>query len=108
MNGFISDPNAFLFSLKSNGRLETPMKFPIKKPDDAILIYYENVSWLLSIGSDDISGGWDDITIMKGDCQNLKPGNGCIQQSYDYHGIENALCGEDKFSIQKIFVIQMK
>ena len=108
MNGFISDPNAFLFSLKSNERLETPMKFPIKKSDDAILIYSESTSWLFSVGADDGTAGWDDISIMKGDCQNKKPGNGCVQQSYNYHGIENALCGENKFSIQKIFVIQMK
>ena len=105
---YIFDQNSFVFSLKSNGRLEKPMKFPIKNPLKSLKLYFENISWLFSIGSNDGTGGWDDISIMKGDCQNMKPGNGCLQLSYNYHGIENALCGENKFSIQKIFVIQMK
>ena len=45
---------------------------------------------------------------MKKDCQNKSPGNGCKQLTYNYNGIENALCGSDKFDIDKFFVIQMK
>ena len=84
------------------------MKFPIKDSDEAFYLYTEANEWLLSIGSDGGNGGLDDITIMKKDCQNKEPGNGCCQQTYEYNGIENALCGSDKFDIDKFFVIQMK
>ena len=62
---------------------------------------------LISIGKIGFTK-FDDITIMKKDCQNQEPGNSCVQQIYDYNGIENALCGNDKFDISSFFVIQMK
>ena len=64
----ISDPNAFLFSFKSNGRMKEMVKFPIKNPNEAFMLYDSNNSWLISIGCGE-EGGKDDITIMKKDCQ---------------------------------------
>ena len=84
------------------------MKFPVIKSSDAIYLYNESNTILLSIGLCFSNTGYDDITIMKKDCKNDEPGNGCCQHSYEYNGIENALCGNDKFDIDKFFVIQMK
>ena len=48
-----------------------------------------------------------DINLMKKDCQENKPGNGCIQTSYEYNGLTNALCGEMNFEVKRFYVIQM-
>ena len=39
---FVVDENAFVFSLKSNGRLEGMMKFDIKEEDEAFELYDED------------------------------------------------------------------
>ena len=60
---------------------------------------------MISVGTDGCNDGKDDITIMKKDCQRTKPGNGCSQQSYEYYGIRNALCGNDSFDIKQFLII---
>ena len=52
--------------------------------------------------------GYDDITIMKKDCQNEYPRNRCYKYNYNYNGIQNALCGNNKFDISRFYVFQMK
>ena len=71
------------------------------------MLYDERKTWLISIG-DGGNGKNDDINIMKGDCQNHQPGNGCCQSTYNYKGIPNALCGGRNFAIERFFVLQMK
>lgn len=102
VGGFTYDSNAFVFSLQSKGRLNEMKKFPISKSSEAFFMYPRNHHWLISIGSDGGKNGKDDITIMKQDCQYISPGNGCVQYTYQYYGIENALCGSSSFSVKQI------
>ena len=102
------DENSFVFNLRSNGRLSQSMKFSISNQNESIYMYPNNSYWLISIGSDGIRNGVDDITIMKANCQHMSPGNGCCQQSYSYNGIQNALCGSNQFDVKQFFVIQFE
>ena len=61
----------------------------------------ENFLLLLSIGL-------DDLTLSKGDCQEKNIGNDCSQNDFYYHGIDNDVCGNETFKIDKLIVIQMK
>lgn len=103
-----NDPNAFVFSLQSQGRLRGMMKFPILLDNEAAYLYPKDIGWLISIGSDGGKKGLDDITIMKSDCQTVHPGNGCCQQSFNYYGHQNALCGQNWFKIQRFLVFTME
>ena len=79
----ITDQNAFVFSLESNGRIEKPMKFEIKKPNDAFFCHVKSDNDLLSIGRD--------IHIYK---KGNRTKCYCRQTTFDYHGINDALCGK--------------
>ena len=98
-----TDNKSFEFNLESNGRLEHPMKFEIKDLKVGGYGLYEKSSWfLIALG---------DIGLYK---ENNKNESLCGQNEdkFDYHGIENALCGKiyypDKFTPKRILVIQMK
>ena len=104
---YIYDPNAFVFSLQSNGRLNGMKKFPIKVPSQACWLYSEDETWLISVG-DGGGGNNDDINIMKSDYMNEKPGCGCSQNSYEYGRERNVLCGRKNFTLKRLVVIQMK
>ena len=41
---------------------------------------------------------------MKQDRQHVAPGNGCVQQTYQYYGYSNALCGSSSFTVKQLFV----
>ena len=101
---FIYDNNAFVFSLESNGRLDGMKKFPIKNPANAFELYTRNGRWLFSVGRGG-SGEIDDINIMKSDCQDVYPGNGCSQHSYDYNNVKNALCGFSSFAVKQFLFV---
>ena len=103
--GYVHDSNAFVFSLSSNGRLDGMKKFPINNPNKPMRLYGRQGNWLLSVGSDGGQSGKDDINIMKQNCQHVAPGNGCIQQCYNYDGNENALCGSTSFTVKQFLVI---
>ena len=103
---FVYDEKAFVFSLKSNGRLDGMMKFPIRNKSQAFEVYDETTDWLLTIGQGG-PGLNDDINLMKSDCLHSNPRCGCKQSSYDYNGIQNALCGSMNFMPKKFVVIQM-
>jgi hypothetical protein len=51
----IYDPNAFVFSLKSNGRINGMMKFGIKDKTKAFILNDSNNDWLFLIGK---NKGW--------------------------------------------------
>ena len=93
----ISDPNAFLFSLKSNGRINGMMKFEIHHSSKTFMLS-DRSNWLFCFG------GGEDLEIWN---QSQKASSHCYQLSYDYHGIPNALCGGRNFIPKRFVVIQM-
>ena len=104
MNGkTIMDSNAFVFSLKSNGRLDKPMKFNIteEKSIMAMFLFKESFDAVLSIG--EVS----DIVIQK---QQNKTECSCNQKCFDYNGIENALIGKtdekNHFEMKQFIALQ--
>ncbi|BFU23929.1 TLD, putative [Entamoeba histolytica] len=98
---WIYDSKSFVFSLKSNGRMEGMMKFDIKEPQDAFYLYYQSDDYLFAFG-------YGDIRIFK---ENNKTESSCKQHSFEYKGISNTLCGKQLpkyFTPQRIIVIEMK
>ena len=102
-----TDNKTFHFNLESkDNRLQQPMKFEIKYLKYKFRLF-KKTYWndnLISLG---------DIELMK---ENYKNGSYCSQYEdiFDYHGIENALCGKTikfgkyYFTPKRIVVIQMK
>ena len=89
---YISDPNAFLFTIANNS-IE---KYPIKDNDNAIKICDNKDEDLVIIGK-------NDIVIKKKEKKNKCS---CTQKSFDYHGKENVLIGQKgNFEIESIIVI---
>ncbi|ELP85288.1 hypothetical protein EIN_085000 [Entamoeba invadens IP1] len=95
----IDDSDAFVFSLESNGRVADMKKFVIKneRKRDAFRLGSETWEWLFWMG-------FRDIFIWK---KGSEYENFCEQQSFDYEGIPNALCGESNFLISRIIALQM-
>ena len=98
------DPQSFLFSLKSNGRLKGMMKFESKKEGGAwIELYKHDEIWDIII---DFGNG--DLTIGKyprkdESCCNRNP-----YPQYDFHSIEYPLRGnKDLFTPIRFIVVQM-
>ena len=100
-----TDNKSFEFNLESNGRLKQPMKFEIKDLKyGGYELYIKSIGYLIVLG---------DIYLMK---ENKKNESYCYQFEdwFDYHGIENALCGKkpypngEDFTPKRILVIQMK
>ena len=101
-NDWIVDDKAFVFSLKSNGRLQQPEKYQIqtKECNDVFDLFDDNNEKLFTIGK-------GDICLLKKDI-----GKGwCKQHSFDYEGKESILIGKEgednTFTVKKIQVWQM-
>ena len=100
----VRDANSFLFSLKSNGRLNGMHKFEIKSEYCACSLRVKSDKWLIGFGN------WD-IWIAK---ENVKSESGCHQfdYCYNYHGMTNVFvpnCTNKVYYTPKRFmVIQMK
>ena len=97
-DSYHTDQNAFLFSLKSNGRLNDMQKYNISFKKYGFYLCHksnENIFWI---------GNGSDICIKK----KGNPGSYCNQRGFNYQGISNALCGGSKFTPKRITVIQMK
>ena len=101
---WLKDSNAFLFSLKSNGRVKGMRKFEIK--DSQYAFYLPNKSKEVLFG---FGGSWSgyDLCVNKED---KKSTSRCSQHNscFNYHGLSNVLCGKENFIPQRIVVIQMK
>ncbi|BFU23740.1 trichohyalin, putative [Entamoeba histolytica] len=98
---WINDSKSFVFSLESNGRIEGMKKFDIKEPECAFKLYNQSDDCLFLFGLGDFG-------VCK---ENNKSKSHCDQYSFDYKGIEHALCGnEDQipFTPKRIIVIEMK
>ena len=98
-----TDKKTFLFSLQSNGRLNKMMKFEIKDTSKGYDLRNKSDEMLICFG-------YSSIIIKK---QNSKSKSYCCQDNnrFDFHGIENALCGKtwpNYFTPKRITVIQMK
>jgi len=102
-DGWIEDVHAFLFSLKSNGRLDGMSKFEIAHPQTAFKLFDKSNTFLCDFGDG------SDIRIFKEKNKSLC--NQSKRQSYNYHGIESALLPNSnsvsKFVPKRIVVIQM-
>ncbi|BFU22165.1 trichohyalin, putative [Entamoeba histolytica] len=98
VDDYIYDSKSFLFSLESNGRIERMKKFDIKRPQCAFCLFNQSDDLLFSFG-------WRDICVYK---ENYKTISYCYPWSFEYKGIENALCGNHDFTPKRIIVIEMK
>ena len=99
---YIKDPNAFIFSLKSNGRLPGPTKFNIKDPDDAFTLITTHDRYIFAFG-----GGYD-IKLDSKKTFNYANSNPC---SYDFGNNTNALYGKiypNRFTPKRWVVYQME
>ncbi|BFU24978.1 predicted protein [Entamoeba histolytica] len=100
---WIYDSKSFLFSLESNGRMKGMMKFDIKQPQYAFCLYNQSHDRLFEFGFGYF--GFCDIRVYK---ENNKTKSWCYQFSFEYEGIENALCGNHDFTPKRIIAIEMK
>ena len=100
---WINDSNSFLFSLKSNGRLNNMKQFKITEPQYGFWMWNQSYQYYL------FKLGRDDIVICK---KNYNNGGWCDETSYNYEGISNALYGKsgsnNLFTPKRFIVIQMK
>ncbi|BFU25531.1 trichohyalin, putative [Entamoeba histolytica] len=99
---YIDDSQSFVFSLESKGRMEGMKKFDIKIPERAFLLCKQSNDCLFAFG-------YRDICVYK---ENNKTNSFCLQHSFEYKGIRNALCGKEwpnnYFTPKRIIVIEMK
>ncbi|EDR28973.1 hypothetical protein EDI_064530 [Entamoeba dispar SAW760] len=98
---YINDSKSFLFSIESKGRIQGMNKFDIKQPQYAFYVGKQSDDYLFEFGV-------GDIRVYK---ENNKTKSSCIQYSFEYKGIEDALCGKqlpEHFTPQRIIVIEMK
>ena len=98
----IADSHAFMFSLKSNGRLNGMTKFNVKLTDRefAFILYKRDSPMLFCIGGNDAS-------IKK---EEYRTKCFCKQSSYNYGGKRNVMVGnegsENPFTVDRIRVLQ--
>ncbi|BFU24979.1 predicted protein [Entamoeba histolytica] len=97
--GYINDSQSFLFSLESNGRMKGMKKFDIKEQEYAFCLWNQSDDWLFKFGFG------NDIFVCK---ENDKTESFCDQNSFEYEGIRNALCGKEDFTPKRIIAIEMK
>ena len=103
---WINDSNAFLFTLRSNGRIDEMMKYEIKEPKYAFYLYDKSQDRFFGFGY----GSGHSLTIFKANRKSLSY---CDQNDkyFNYHNIPNALCGTthpDKMTLKRVVIIQMK
>ncbi|BFU20836.1 hypothetical protein CL6EHI_171070 [Entamoeba histolytica] len=103
VESYINDSQSFVFSLESNGRMKGMKKFDIKQPKYAFKLYNQSDDYLFGFGK-----YGSDIFMCK---ENNKTKSCYRQNSFEYKGIENALCGKQypkRFTPKQIIVIEMK
>ncbi|KAL7714375.1 TLDc domain-containing protein [Entamoeba marina] len=107
---FITDPNAFTFSLVRNG-INKNMKYSINKnkQEEAFILSCQ-YDWLYSFGHINYQRG--DDTYVDGDIfvsPILRQNSSCYSSTYCYNGEEEPLVNntQDEFEIKRILVLQM-
>ena len=101
-NDYINDSNAFVFSLKSNGRINGMRKFDITQPQYAIFMYQKSNSRLFRIG------GGADIGVYKKNSNSFWTNT---QTSFNYEGLSGVFRGATSmtnYSLKRFTVLQMK
>ena len=101
-DSYVTDPNAFIFSLRSNGRLSQPTKFKIKYPGNAFTLITTHDRYIFAFG-----GGYD----IKLDSYKTKEYANSNPSSYDFGENTNALYGKiypHRFTPKKWVVYQME
>ena len=102
-NHWFNDSNSFVFSLKSNGRINGMKKFNIVNTTNTFRVDAKTSNSYLFI-----FGGGYDIRVNRSNMN----GHNCKQQSFNYEGITYSLCnansGQQNFTPKRIIVIQMK
>ena len=96
---WITDSNAFVFSLKSNGRLDRMMKFNITYPQCAFCLHQKSHQCNLFY----IGAGVDIVVYKK---SNFNGGWG-DQRSFNYEGHQDVLKGSGSYTMKRFIVIQM-
>ena len=99
---YISDSNAFIFSLRSNRRLPEPTKFNIKYPEDAFTLITTHERYIFAFG-----GGYD----IKLDSKKTADYANSNPSSYDFGNNTNALYGKiypHRFTPKRWVVYQME
>ena len=86
-----------------NNRLPKPMKFEIKSlRTGGICLLNKPSDYLITLGDIHLK---KQKTFYRSDCE-------YFNEQFEYHGIENALCGKTRnsngFTIKRFLVIQMK
>ena len=101
-NEFIKDKNAFIFSLKTNERIDNPTKYPILFSDESFRLGKSSDDLLFSIGE-------GDIVVMKENCITNEKYHSYSQSSFKYEGLEKRNENNEKhtFDVKRIFVIQI-
>ena len=98
----IKDPKAFVFSIRSNGRMKEMKKFGIKETEKAFLLNNsdDEMNWIFLIGNG------SDIILWN---QKYKTSSQCIQStSFDYENNQYALRGNNlTFSPKRFICIQL-
>ena len=105
-NVWINDSHAFLFSLRSNGRINEMMKFEIKEAKYGFFLYEKSNERFFGFGY----GVGHALCIFK---ENKKFQSYCDQNDkyFNYHNIPNALYGNkhpEKMMFKRLLIIQMK
>ena len=98
---YINDPQAFIFSLNSNGRLSAPTKFNINSPSNAFISMTNHERYILAFG-----GGYD-LKLDKKSTSYMANSNPC---SYNFGQNRNVLYGKtypDRFTPKRWIVYQM-
>ena len=108
VNCFCSDNQSYLFSLKKNGKYHTRKFEYIQNPVDPndvtdLFVYDDQHQILFSFGKSIVDNNCD-IIVFKNGLDKLAI---CEQNSYQYNGKDNALCGKNEFEVSKITVYQM-
>lgn len=99
---YINDPDAFIFSLRSNGRLSGPTQFKIKYPGDAFISITTHDRYIFAFG-----GGYD-IKLDSKKTANYANSN---PSSYDFGDHQDALYGKiypHRFTPKRWVVYQME
>ena len=100
---YVKDPQSFLFSLRSNERLNGMMKFESIEEGGAMIQLFKHddpdAHWIIDFGFGDLKI-WDYSERDKSCCNRN-------QAQYDFHGIKYPFTGSQGFILKRFIVIQM-
>ena len=96
--GTICDRKAFVFSVRSNGRFNTMIRFPITQKEYAFSLFSPSDERLFTVGE-------SDICLKK---ENTRQTSFCYPWSFNYNAIPSPLCGDSQFDPKRFIVITLE